>query len=75
MRNIYGHATSTEPGEFPDKAAALEYLRYRLPFFHSGEYRTTYTHDVDAIIFSFDGELLAELVVGGIRDATAEDQK
>jgi hypothetical protein len=75
MRYIYGHSTSTEPGEFGDKADALDYLRNRLPFKQGGEYRTTYLCDLDAIIFSFDGELLGELVVGGIRDATPIDKQ
>src|SRR5262249_34782206 len=76
MRYIYGHSPSTEPGEFGDKADALDYLRNRLPFKHGGEYRTTYTKEnVHGIIFSFDGELLGELVVGGIRDPTPEDQQ
>jgi hypothetical protein len=76
MRYIYGHSPSTEPGEFGDKAAAIDYLRNRLPFLQGGEYRTTYMHEnVHGIIFSFNGELLGELVVGGIRDATPEDQQ
>ncbi len=71
MRYIYGHPPG---GEFATKADALKYLQHQLPFVQHGEYRSSRSHrGVHSIIFSFGGELLAELVICGERDATKEE--
>ncbi len=73
MIYIYGHAPSDHREEFKNKAAALRYLREWLPKDNAFRYRTTFNKNVDIIIFSFGGELLAELVVDQIIPPTKED--
>ena len=76
LRDIYGHPPSSQPGEFRDRDAALEYLQHTLPFVQGGEYRSSRAHSgLHSIIFSFDGELLAELIVAGDRPAGPSDKQ
>jgi hypothetical protein len=73
---IYGHSPSDHPDEFPDKGTALTYFTYYLPGENNFRYHTTYTHtDVKQIIFSFAGELLAELVVDEVISPTKDDME
>jgi hypothetical protein len=72
---IFGHSISKEPGEFENAAAALEYFRSWLPTSGNFRYRTTYTvRDVQSIILSFNGNLLAELAVASVTDPTDKDR-
>jgi len=76
MKYIFGHRPSMDPTEFSTLDRALNYLRNELPNQEAFRYRTTYNlRQVDSIIFSFDGELLAELVVGGETSPTDQDEK
>jgi hypothetical protein len=72
MIYIYGHSPSSHPNELDDKEMVLKYLTEWLPdHFH---YRTTYNiTQVESIIFSFQGELIAELVVDRVIPPTAKD--
>ncbi len=74
MRYIFGHGPSTHRHEFATPAAAISYLHHELPDQRAFRYRTTYTQrDVDSIIFSFRGLLLAELVVGDVQRPQPDD--
>src|SRR5258707_13925211 len=75
MRYSFGHRPSKIPGEFPTKVLALDYLRGTLPNEQDFEYRSTYpqAQDADSIIFQFDGEMLAELIVAEAREAAVQD--
>ena len=56
------------------KKNAIEYLRHYLWDKSDWRYRHTINHnEVNSIIFSFNGELLAELVVECTEDPTDED--
>ncbi len=74
MRYIFGHSLSKDRNEFATKDTALEYLRRDLPNERAFRYRTTYSQrNVDRIIFSFNGEFLAELLVGDVQQPTETD--
>lgn len=64
MRYIFGHPSSTEKGEFETKEDALNFLHHGLPDGQAFRYRSTRVHyDMESILFSFEGILLAELVI------------
>ncbi len=74
MRYIFGHGRSFQRDEFANKHSAINYLLHELPDERAFRYRTTYAQrDVDAILFSFRGELLAELVVADVQSPQPED--
>src|SRR5258706_12855421 len=75
-RFIFGHSPSATRNKFKTKDQAVAYLRRGLPQQENFRYGTTYNiHQVDSIIFSFDGELLAELVVANDETPTAQDKR
>lgn len=72
MRYIFGHRS--DPDDIETKEDALHYLSKGLPEEERFRYRSTYNvKQLDSIIFSFDGELLGELVVGDVLAPTDED--
>ena len=73
MKYIFGHRPSPDRTEFSSNDRALNYLRNTLPNEQSFRYRTTYTQEADSIIFSFGGELLAELVVQATEKPSDQD--
>lgn len=74
MRYIFGHKPSTEPGEFVDKPAALDFLHYGLPDGQAFRYRSTRSQrTIESIIFSFGGNLLAELVIAKVQKPQSDD--
>ena len=75
MKWIFGHSSSDDRSEFKTKEQALAYLRNGLPQ-QDFRYLTTYARQqVDSIIFSFAGELLAELVVENEERPTPQDKQ
>lgn len=74
MRYIFGHSKSSHRDEFATKATAIEYLQQELPNQRAFRYRTTYMQrNVDRILFSFEGELLAELIVADVQRPSEAD--
>lgn len=75
MKYIFGHSPSTDSSAFASVEKAPNYLSNVLSDQQTFRYRTTYSlADVESTIFSFDGELLAELVVGKAESPTAQDR-
>lgn len=72
MIYVYGHSSSSDLTEFATKDAALAYLRHGLGW-QGFRYRTTRRNHANSIIFSFNGELLAELVVSHEEQPTDHD--
>lgn len=75
MRYIFGHKSSSEPGEFFTKDDALDFLHHGLPDQQAFRYRSTRSHrNIDSILFSFEGELLAELVIAEVQKPQPDDE-
>ena len=70
MRFIFGNTKTA----FETKTDAIEYLRLGLQNENHWRYRHSVArNDAESIIFSYEGELLAELVVEDTVNPTADD--